>query len=148
MFDEKRIFDGMKGDEGISQRQLDSINLEKKLQIERAYLDQLFESAQEAIVLADKEGNDFITDLFPAGSREIFVEQGALLGYTGNYNGNSPRGLWVHLHFSIVKDDGAGGYLNELEFENTLDPSPYLGMAVSDACDLPRSGCGTIDSCL
>jgi two-component system sensor histidine kinase/response regulator len=57
MFDEKRIFDSMKGDEGISHRHQESINLEKKLQIERAYLDQLFESAQEAIVLADKEGN-------------------------------------------------------------------------------------------
>ncbi len=57
MFDEKRIFDGMKGDGGISQTQPDSLNLEKKLQIERAYLDQLFESAQEAIVLADREGN-------------------------------------------------------------------------------------------
>lgn len=57
MFDEKRIFDGMKGAEGISHRQSDSIDLEKKLQLERAYLDQLFESAQEAIVLADREGN-------------------------------------------------------------------------------------------
>jgi len=32
-------------------------NLEKKLQLERAYVDQLFESAQEAIVLADKQGH-------------------------------------------------------------------------------------------
>ncbi len=57
MFDEKHIFDNLKGDEENSQRQQDSLNLEKKLQIERAYLDQLFESAQEAIVLADREGN-------------------------------------------------------------------------------------------
>ncbi|UCE42672.1 MAG: PAS domain S-box protein [Candidatus Aminicenantes bacterium] len=34
-----------------------SIDLEKKLQIEKAYVDQLFESAQEAIVLANKQGN-------------------------------------------------------------------------------------------
>lgn len=57
MFDEKRIFDSLKENEEISQGQQDSTNLEKKLQIQRAYLDQLFESAQEAIVLADREGN-------------------------------------------------------------------------------------------
>jgi hypothetical protein len=64
----------------------------------------------------------------------MFVQQGTLLGYTGDYNGNSPRTIWVHLHFSIVKDDGSGQYLNELHFENTLDPSPYLGLPVNYAC--------------
>src|SRR5690606_41026605 len=47
-----------------------------------------------------------------------------------DYNGNSPRTVWTHLHFSIVRDDGSGHYTNELEFANTLDPSPYLGMEV------------------
>jgi hypothetical protein len=37
----------------------------------------------------------------------------------------------VHLHFSIVKDDGNDGYLNELEIGNTLDPSPYLGLSLN-----------------
>jgi len=27
-----------------------------------------------------------------------------------------------------VKDDGRGRFLNELKIENTLDPSPYLGL--------------------
>jgi two-component system sensor histidine kinase/response regulator len=40
----------------IPAEKLISVTLEKKLQIERAYVDQLFESAQEAIVLADKQG--------------------------------------------------------------------------------------------
>ena len=97
--------------------------------------------------MADPNGNDFIVDLFPPGSREMFVEQGTLLGYTGNYNGNSPRDIWVHLHFSIVKDNGSGRYLNELEFENTLDPSPYLGMPVSDTCSMITTGCGPVESC-
>jgi hypothetical protein len=97
--------------------------------------------------MADGAGDDFIVEAFPPGARELFVEQGTLLGYTGNYNGNSPRSIWVHLHFSIVKDDGAGRYLNELDIENTLDPSPYLGMPVNDACALPASGCGPLESC-
>jgi len=34
----------------------------------------------------------------------------------------------VHLHLSIVKDDGTGHYMNETILANTLDPSPYFGM--------------------
>jgi len=37
----------------------------------------------------------------------------------------------MHLHFSIVKDDGQGQFLNELEIRNTLDPGPYLGIVVN-----------------
>ncbi len=78
--------------------------------------------------MADENGQDFIVDAFPPGTREIYVPQGTLLGYTGHYNGKAGRDVWVHLHFSIVQDDGRGHYLNELDFDNTLDPSPYLGM--------------------
>jgi hypothetical protein len=91
--------------------------------------------------MADREGNSFIEPAFPPGTSELFVEQGTLLGYTGDYNGNSARTIWVHLHFSIVQDDGNGRYLNELEFANTLDPSPYLGMAVNYHCEAAASGC-------
>lgn len=91
--------------------------------------------------MADREGNSFIEPAFPAGTSELFVKQGTLLGYTGDYNGNSARSIWVHLHFSIVKDDGNGRFLNELEFANTLDPSPYLGVAVNYQCASAASGC-------
>ena len=63
---------------------------------------------------------------FPPNTHEVFVEQGQLLGYQGEYGGNLRIGL--HLHFSIVKSDPQGGYLNETVLANTLDPSPYLGM--------------------
>lgn len=91
--------------------------------------------------MADRQGNDFIVDAFPPGTRDKFVEQGTLLGYTGDYNGNSARTVWVHLHFSIVRDNDNGGYLNELEFGNTLDPSPYLGMALHYQCAPIATGC-------
>jgi hypothetical protein len=37
------------------------------------------------------------------------------------------------LHFSVVKDDGSGNFLNELEIENTYDPSPYFNLPVNHA---------------
>jgi hypothetical protein len=39
----------------------------------------------------------------------------------------------VHLHFSIVLDDDQGRYKNELKIENTIDPSPYLGIELNAA---------------
>lgn len=97
--------------------------------------------------MADRQGNDFIEDAFPPGTREMFVKQGTMLGYTGDYNGQSARDVWVHLHFSIVRDDGRGRYLNELEFENTLDPSPYLGLSVNFNCVGSVSNCAAVSAC-
>ena len=42
----------------------------------------------------------------------MYVAQGTLLGYQGNYSGDPNNPTGVHLHFSIVKDDGKGGFLN------------------------------------
>ena len=97
--------------------------------------------------MADEGGNDFILDAFPPGTVEKFVEQGTLLGYTGNFNGNSLRDVWVHLHFSIVKDSGSGIYSNELDFNNTIDPSAYLGIPVNYHCGVENSGCSADPTC-
>lgn len=91
--------------------------------------------------MADENGNDFIEPAFDYGVTEVFVTKGTLLGYIGNYDGNVPSRIHPHLHLSIVKDNGRGTYLNELEIANTLDPSPYLGLAVgygSTAIDNPN----------
>ena len=91
--------------------------------------------------MADRDGNSYIVDSFPPGTSEVFVPRGTLLGYTGDYNGGSIRTVWVHLHFSIVLDDGHGHYTNELQFQNTLDPSPYLGLPVHYACGVEEPAC-------
>ena len=79
--------------------------------------------------MADPRGRSFVA--FPPGTHDVFVKAGTLLGYQGNYSGNPLRPTGVHLHFSIVLDDGSGHYRNELKIENTLDPSPYLGILVN-----------------
>jgi len=81
--------------------------------------------------MADENGKSLIVNDYPQGTREVFVAAGTLLGYQGNYSGTRDRPTGVHLHFSIVKDDGQGGFMNELEIGNTLDPSPYFGMALN-----------------
>ena len=46
--------------------------------------------------LADAAGNSFIIDQIPPGTYELPVKQGTLLGYQGDYNGNSLRGSSCH----------------------------------------------------
>lgn len=83
--------------------------------------------------MANSQGNSFIVPDFPAGTSDVYVEAGTLLGYQGNYSGDPFNPTGIHLHFSIVLDDGRGSFRNELEIGNTLDPSPYLGLALDAA---------------
>ena len=98
--------------------------------------------------LADADGRSYIDARFPPGTSEVYVEAGTLLGYQGNYSGDPGNPVGVHLHFSIVLDDGQGGFRNELDIGNTLDPSPYLGLALNAnqnrgelvSCEEPETG--------
>lgn len=78
--------------------------------------------------MANVDGTiSYIQSEFPPGSNRIWVEKGTLLGYQGTFAGTGAP-IAMHLHFSIVKADPEGSYLNESFVENTLDPSPYLGL--------------------
>lgn len=81
--------------------------------------------------MAGPEGDSYIVQDYPPGTLEIYVEAGTLLGFQGNYSGTPGAPVGVHLHFSIVLDDGQGRFRNELEVANTLDPSPYLGLKLN-----------------
>jgi murein DD-endopeptidase MepM/ murein hydrolase activator NlpD len=81
--------------------------------------------------MANKGGSSYISPGFPPGSSEVFVEAGTLLGYQGDYSGDPGNPVGVHLHFSIVLDNGQGSFRNELKIGNTLDPSPYLGLSLN-----------------
>jgi peptidoglycan LD-endopeptidase LytH len=81
--------------------------------------------------MADPNGYSFISSDFPPGTTDKYIEAGTLLGYQGNYTGDPANPSGVHLHFSIVLDDGNGGFRNELDIHNTLDPSAYLGLPLN-----------------
>lgn len=81
--------------------------------------------------MADAGGRSYLSDAFPPGTSEKFVRAGELLGYQGNYSADPDNPTGMHLHFSIVRDDGQGSFLNELEFTNTIDPSLYLGLELN-----------------
>lgn len=81
--------------------------------------------------MADRLGNSYIVEEFPAGTSEKPIEAGIFLGYQGDFSGDPNNPVGVHLHFSIVEDDGTGKFKNELNIDNTLDPSPYLGIPLN-----------------
>jgi hypothetical protein len=89
--------------------------------------------------MADNFGNSFISDEFPAGTSDKPIAAGVLLGYQGDYSGDPNNPVGVHLHFSIVEDDGTGQFKNELGIENTLDPSPYLGLPLNAYANLDQA---------
>ena len=81
--------------------------------------------------MANPRGDSFIAPAFPPGTSEVFVKAGMLLGRMGNFSGTPGAPVGVHLHFSIVKDDGKGQFRDERLIGNTLDPSPYFGMQLN-----------------
>jgi murein DD-endopeptidase MepM/ murein hydrolase activator NlpD len=80
--------------------------------------------------LANQDGESFISKEFPQGTSEKFVEAGTFLGYMGDFSGDPGNPTGLHLHFSVVKDEG-GDFLNELDIRNTYDPSPYFNLALN-----------------
>jgi peptidoglycan LD-endopeptidase LytH len=81
--------------------------------------------------MADRDGSSYIVADFPPGTSEVFVPAGTVLGYQGDYSGDPDNPTGIHLHFSIVRDDGSGNFLNELAIKNTYDPSTYLGLELN-----------------
>jgi hypothetical protein len=87
--------------------------------------------------MADRDGlQSFIVTDFPPGIVDEPIRQGALLGYQGEYAGEGAAPIGLHVHFSIVLSEADGSFMNEAHIGNTLDPSPYIGMALNIG-DLP-----------
>lgn len=81
--------------------------------------------------MAAQNGDSFISSDFPPGTYDMPIDSGTFLGYQGDYSGDPNNPTGIHLHFSIVDDDGSGRFKNELDIDNTIDPSPYLGLPLN-----------------
>jgi len=84
--------------------------------------------------MANLAGSEsYILPEFPRGTFDAPVRQGDVIGYQGIYNGGADApGIAMHVHFSVVRSGPDGSYRNEAVFENTLDPTPYLGLSLND----------------
>ena len=88
--------------------------------------------------MATRDGSkSFIVPAFPAGTTDIPVKRGDLLGYQGEYAGVGRPPIGMHVHMSLVTSEDDGTFKNEAVIGNTLDPSPYFGMQLNIA-DLPE----------
>lgn len=84
--------------------------------------------------MASRDGDEsYVAVDFPPDTHELPITQGTLLGFQGEYAGNALRPVGLHVHFSIVQSEPDGTFMNEARADNTLDPSPYLGMSVNIA---------------
>lgn len=87
--------------------------------------------------MASRDGaTSYIAPDFPAGTTNVPVPAGTLLGYQGLYSGAAAP-IGMHVHMSIVLGDELGSFRNEAELANTLDPSPYFGLPLT-AAELPE----------
>lgn len=88
--------------------------------------------------MGSRDGREsFVHPDFPPGTSEVFVEQGRVLGWQGEYSGSGP-GIAMHVHMSIVTSDETGQFKNEAIMANTLDPSPYFGLPLHLRDNPPR----------
>jgi hypothetical protein len=72
----------------------------------------------------------YIVPGFPAGSADVSVRAGQLLGYQGRRSERTQAmmTLWVHLRFAVARATENGEFPDGIGPEDVLDPSPYLGI--------------------
>jgi hypothetical protein len=81
--------------------------------------------------MAAANGTDsFVAKEFPAGSANIPVKSGDLLGYQGSWSGTPLWPTWVHLSFALVDANRQDAFPQHATPADVLDPAPYLGLTV------------------
>jgi hypothetical protein len=89
--------------------------------------------------MAAANGKDsLIVEDFPAGSRNIPVKSGQLLGYQGSWSGTPLWPTWVHTFFAVTNATQNDTFPKTIVMANILDPAPYLGLLVKSGNENPQ----------
>jgi hypothetical protein len=89
--------------------------------------------------MAAANGTDsFIVDDFPAGSKNIPVKSGELLGYQGSWSGTPLWPTWAHTFFAVTKATQNDVFPKNITLPNILDPVPYLGLGLESGNENPQ----------
>ena len=81
--------------------------------------------------IAAANGTDsYVAQDFPLGATSIPVKTGQLLGYQGSWSGKPFWPAWMHMHFAVVRAMEQDVFPSELTLKDTLDPTPYLNLAL------------------
>jgi hypothetical protein len=89
--------------------------------------------------MAAANGTDsFIVKDFPAGSTNIPVKSGQLLGYQGSWSGTPLWPTWAHTIFAVTNALQKDTFPKNITFANILDPAPYLGLIVESGKEYPQ----------
>ena len=89
--------------------------------------------------MAAPNGTDsYVVGDFPAGTTNVPVQSGQLIGYQGSWSGNPPWPKWVHMFFAVIDSSEQNTFPEKVTPEITLDPVPYLGLTVEKGNENPQ----------
>ena len=90
--------------------------------------------------MAASNGTDsYVVGDFPAGTTNVPVQSGQLIGYQGSWSGNPPWPKWVHMSFAVIYSSQQNTFPEKVTPEITLDPVPYLGLTVETGNENPQT---------
>ena len=79
--------------------------------------------------MASADGRrSYIAEEFPAGSADVRVRAGQIIGYQGTWSGKPQWSMWVHIHFSVIYVDDPALRPGQMTSITFLDPARYLGL--------------------
>jgi hypothetical protein len=81
--------------------------------------------------MATGDGKDsLVAKDFPAGSTNVPVKSGQLLGYQGSWSGTPFWPTWAHTFFGTAKASQGAVFPKNIAPANILDPALYLGLNI------------------
>jgi hypothetical protein len=85
--------------------------------------------------------DSFVAEEFPVGVENVPVKAGQVLGQQGTWSGTPQWSMWAHVRFAVVRATAQGEFPMQMTLKNMLDPTQYLGLALSDNTNFQALEC-------